>query len=155
MASVQGRAAGFIATLFYSSAVDATKDITSMATTAASGNEVLDVADIGSLNKTRTIIDVPVYGDDVKGKLPGQVDPGTFDFNVTLNLDDAIHTALRDDNGLTIHTFVIKFTQGANITYAAFDGYIADATVNQPIDDRIQMDVSVARAGAVTWLDAA
>lgn len=155
MASVQGRAAGFIATLFYSATVDATKDITSMATTAASGNEVLDVADIGSLNKTRTIIDVPVYGDDVKGKLPGQVDPGTFDFNVTLNLDDAIHTALRDDNGLTIHTFVIKFTQGANITYAAFDGYIADATVNQPIDDRIQMDVSVARAGAVTWLDAA
>jgi hypothetical protein len=49
---------------------------------------------------------------------------------------------------------VIKFTQGANITYAAFDGYIADATVSQPIDDRIQMDVSVARAGAITWLDA-
>ena len=155
MASVQGRAAGFIATLFYSATVDATKNISSMATTAASGNEVLDVADIGALNKTRTIIDIPVYGDDVKGKLPGQVDPGSFDFNVTLNLDDAIHTALRDDDGLTIHTFVIKFTQGANITYAAFDGYIADATVNQPIDDRIQMDVSVARAGAVTWLDAA
>lgn len=155
MASVQGRAAGFIATLYYSATVDATKDITSMATTAASGNEVLDVADIGSLNKTRTIIDIPVYGDDVKGKLPGQVDPGSFDFNVTLNLDDAIHTALRDDDGLTIHTLVIKFTQGANITYAAFDGYIADATVSQPIDDRIQMDVSIARAGAITWLDAA
>ena len=61
MASVQGRAAGFIATLYYSTTVDATKDISSMATTAASGNEVLDVADIGSLNKTRTIIDIPVY----------------------------------------------------------------------------------------------
>jgi hypothetical protein len=155
MASVTGRAAGFIATLYYSAAVDDVKDIASMATTAAIANEVLDVADIGSLNKTRTIIDIPVYGDDVKGKLPGQVDPGSFDFNVTLNLDDAIHTALRDDDGLTIHTFVIKFTQGANITYAAFDGYIADATVSQPIDDRIQMDVSVARAGAITWLDAA
>ena len=155
MASVTGRAAGFIATLYYSATVDATKDIASMATTAASGNEVLDVADIGSLNKTRTIIDIPVYGDDVKGKLPGQVDPGSFDFNVTLNLDDAIHTAMRDDDGLTLHTFIIKFAQGANITYAAFDGYIADATVSQPIDDRIQMDVSVARAGAITWLDAA
>jgi hypothetical protein len=155
MASVTGRAAGFIATLYYSATVDDVKDIASMATTAASGNEVLDVADIGSLNKTRTIIDIPVYGDDVKGKLPGQVDPGSFDFNVTLNLDDAIHTAIRDDDGLTIHTFVIKFTQGANITYAAFDGYIADATVSQPIDDRIQMDASVARAGAITWLDAA
>jgi hypothetical protein len=155
MASVTGRAAGFIATLYYSATVDTGKTILSMATTAASGNEVLDVADIGSLNKTRTVIDIPVYGDDVKGKLPGQADPGSFDFNVTLNLDDAIHTALRDDDGLTIHTFVIKFTQGANITYAVFDGYVGDATVSQPIDDRIQMDVSVARAGAITWLDAA
>ena len=58
MASVTGRAAGFIATLYYSSAVDAVKDVASMATTAAAGNEVLDVADIGSLNKTRTVIDI-------------------------------------------------------------------------------------------------
>jgi hypothetical protein len=155
MAAVTGRAAGFIATLYYSDAVDDVKDVASMATTASSGNEILDVADIGSLNKARTIIDIPVYGDDVKGKLPGQVDPGTFDFNVTLNLDDASHVALRDDDGLTIHTFVIKFTQGAAITWAAFDGYIADATVTSPLDDRIQMDVSVARSGGVTWLDAA
>jgi hypothetical protein len=155
MASVTGRAAGFIATLYYSTSVDAVKDEASMATTAASGNEVLDVADIGSLNKTRTVIDIPVYGEDVKGKLPGQVDPGSFDFNVTLNLDDTVHTSLRDDNGLSEHTFVIKFTQGSNVTYAAFDGYVSDATVNQPIDDRIQMDVSVARSGAITWIDAA
>jgi len=155
MAAVTGRAAGFIATLYYSVAVDADKTVLSMATTAASGNEILDVADIGSLNKARTIIDIPVYGDDVKGKLPGQVDPGTFDFNVTLNLDDASHVLLRDDDGLTIHTFVIKFTQGAAITWAAFDGYVADATVTSPLDDRIQMDVSVARSGGVTWLDAA
>lgn len=155
MASVTGRAAGFIATLYYSAAVDTAKDVASMATTAASGNEVYDVADIGSLNKTRTVIDIPVYGDDVKGKLPGQADPGSFDFNVTLNLDNAIHTSLRDDDGLTAHSFVIKFTQGAAITWAVFDGYVADATVNQPIDDRIQMDVSIARSGAITWLDAA
>ena len=102
MAAVTGRAAGFIATLYYSVAVDSTKDVTSMATTAASGNEILDVADIGSLNKARTIIDIPVFGDDVKGKLPGQVDPGTFDFNVTLNLNDASHVLLRDDDGLTV-----------------------------------------------------
>lgn len=155
MASVTGRAAGFIATLYYSDTVDGTKDETSMATTAAAGNEIIDVADIGALNKTRTVIDIPVYGDDVKGKLPGQADPGSFDFNVTMNLDNAIHKDLRDDDGLTLHTFVIKFTQGTSVTWAAFDGYVADATVNQPIDDRIQMDVSVARSGAITWLDAA
>ena len=155
MAAVTGRAAGFIATLYYSATVDAVKDVASMATTAASGNVVPDVADIGSLNKARTIIDIPVYGEDVKGKLPGQVDPGTFDFNVTLNLDDANHVLLRDDDGLSNHTFVIKFTQGSAITWAAFDGYIAEATVTAPLDDRIQMDVSVARSGGITWLDAA
>jgi len=155
MSSVTGRAAGFIATLYYVSTVDADKDVASMATSAASGNEIIDVADIGSLNKARSVIDVPVYGDDVKGKLPGQVDPGSFDFNVTLNLDNTIHKALRDDDGLTPHSFVIKFTQGTAVTWAAFDGYVADATVNQPIDDRIQMDVSIARSGGITWLDAA
>lgn len=156
MASVQGRAAGFIATLFKAPThiPNVDKDVTSIAAAAVDANEIPDVADIGSLNKTRTIIDIPVYGDDVKGKLPGQVDPGSFDFNLTLNLDDAIHTALRDDDGLTEQTLIIKFTQGANITYAAFDGYVADATVSQPIDDRIQMDVSIARSGAITWLDA-
>tara|TARA_R110000787_G_scaffold2708_7_gene10492 strand:- start:2409 stop:2876 length:468 start_codon:yes stop_codon:yes gene_type:complete len=155
MASVQGRAAGFIATLYYVATVDATKDITSMGTGTASNLEIIDVADIGSLNKTRSVIDIPVYGDDTKGKLAGQADPGSFDFNVTLNMDDSIHTGLRDDDGLTPHTFIIKFTQGAAITYAAFDGYVADATVNSPIDDRIQMDVSVARSGGITWTDAA
>jgi hypothetical protein len=154
MAGVTGRAAGFIATLYYSATVIATKDATALATATGSEFEVIDVADMGSLAKTRAIIDIPVYGADVSSKLPGQADPGTFDFNVTLNLDDTIHKALRDDAGTTPHSFVIKFTQGANITYAAFDGYVADASVSPPIDDRIQMDVSIARDGAVTWVDA-
>lgn len=155
MTAVTGRAAGFIATLYKVATVDGTKDASTMATGAVIGNKVIDLADMGSLSKARNIIDIPIYGDDVSGKLPGQVDPGTFDFNVTLNLEDAIHLSLRDDDGLTPHTFIIKFTQGANITWAAFDGYVADATVSAPIDDRIQMDVSVARSGAVTWIDAA
>ena len=155
MASVSGRAAGFIATLYYVAAVDTAKTSITLGTGTAGANEVIDVADMGSLNASRSIIDIPVYGDDVSGKLPGQIDPGTFDFNVTLNLDDSIHTGLRDDDGLTAHTFIIKFTQGANITYAAFDGYVGDASVSAPVDDRVQMDVSIARSGGITWVDAA
>lgn len=154
MASVTGRAAGFIATLYYVATVDATKDEASIAANAIEGNKVVDVADMGSLANTRSIIDVPVYGEDVAGKLAGQADPGTFDFNVTLHLDDATHVAIRDDNGTDEHTFILKFAQGANVTYACFDGFLADASVSAPIDDRVQMDVSVARSGAVTWIDA-
>lgn len=154
MTAVTGRAAGFIATLYFVDAVMEIKDATTAAAAVIAGNKVKDVADMGSLSKTRSIIDVPVYGEDVASKLPGQGDPGTFDFNVTFNMDDTVHTALRDDDGKTPHSFIIVFTQGTNITYAVFDGYIADASAALPISDRIQLDVSVARDGGVTWVDA-
>jgi hypothetical protein len=155
MASVQGRAAGFIATLYMVTDVITTKESAAVTAAAIAGNKVIDVADMGTLSKARNIIDIPVYGDDVASKLPGQADPGTFDFNVTLNLNDATHIALRDDDGKAPHSFIIKFTQGTNITYAVFDGYIATADVGLPIDDRIQMDVSIARSGGLTFVDAA
>lgn len=150
---VQGRAAGFIATLYYVDTVISTKNANTVPVAANTSNQVIDVADMGSLSKTRNIIDVPVYGEDVASKLPGQADPGTFDFNVTMNLDDSVHTAIRDDEGTAPHSWILKFTQGANTTYACFDGYVGDATVSAPIDDRIQMDVAVARSGAVSWID--
>ncbi|QCO57453.1 hypothetical protein EOK75_17215 (plasmid) [Pseudorhodobacter turbinis] len=154
MAGITGRAAGFIATLYYVETVMTTKDATTVAAGAVTINNVKDVADMGTLSKARTVIDIPVYGDDVMGKLPGQADPGEFTFNVTLNNDNVIHKSLRDDSGKTEHTFIIKFSQDTNETYCVFDGYVATADVSQPRDDRIQMDISIARSGAVTWIDA-
>ena len=154
MTAVTGRAAGFIAKLYYSATVVTTKDESNIETAAASGNLVKDVSSMGALSKARTIIDIPVYGADVAGKLPGQADPGTFDFTVTLNLDDTTHKAFRDDTGRVQHTFVVEYEQTSTAkTYAAFDGFIANATVNQAIDGAITMDVSVARSGDVTWVD--
>ncbi|MBQ2262723.1 MAG: hypothetical protein II336_15295 [Loktanella sp.] len=155
MAAVTGRAAGFIAKLYFSTSILETKDATALASATDAEFQVKDVADMGALSKTRNIIDIPVYGEDVASKLPGQADPGTFDFNITFNMDDVLHKSLRDDDGKTPHTFIIKFTQGNNATYAAFDGYIATADAGLPLDDRIQMDISVARSGGVTWVDAA
>ena len=155
MAAVQGRAAGFIANLYYSATLLATPRTEAVieAVTIA-GNQVIDVSAMGALQNQRTIIDIPVYGADVAGKLPGQADPGTFDFTITLNLNNATHVALRDDPGRIEHSFVIEYEQSAtDSTYAAFDGFIANATVNQAIDGAITMDVSVARSGAVTWVD--
>lgn len=155
MAGVTGRAAGFIAKLYFIDEAMTTKDATTAAAAEITGNHVKDVADMGMLSKTRNIIDIPVYGEDVAGKLPGQADPGTFDFNITFDMSDTVHKALRDDDATSLHSFMIVFTQGTNKTWAVFDGYIADASAGQPIDDRIQMDVSVARDGGVTWIDAA
>lgn len=154
MAAVQGRAAGFIAELYFSDSVITTKDESNTEAAAISANEVIDVASMGALESVRQIIDVPIYGESTAGKLPGQADPGTFDFNVTLNLNNSVHTDIRDDDGTSQHTFIVAFAQSTtNTTYAVFDGYIANASVGQPIDDRIQMDVSIARSGSVTWID--
>ena len=150
--SVEGRAAGFIATLYYVESPIASPSASTIAAAAIAANQVIDVADMGELTKERSVIDVPVYGQDTMGKLAGQADPGTFDFNVTMNFNDTIHQALRDDTGRIPHGWIIKFTQSAeNVTYAYFEGAVSRASVGQPIDDRIQMDVSVARAGDVTW----
>ena len=154
MAAVTGRAAGFIAKLYYVSAVIATKSEANLETAIVDANHVDDVSSMGALSKVRNIIDIPVYGADVAGKLPGQADPGTFDFTVTFDMSDTNHKAFRGDDGKTEHTWIVVFEQSnTNKTYAAFDGFTANATVNQPIDGAITMDVSVARSGDVTWVD--
>ena len=154
MAAVAGRSAGVIAELYFSPTVITDKSETNLEAAVTTANRVIDVASMGTLSRERAIISIPVYGEDVAGTLPGQADPGTFDFNVTFNFDNTVHTALRDNDGRNQHTFIIRFFQDSdNFTLAAFDGYVANASISQPIDDRIQMDCSVARSGAVTWVD--
>ena len=154
MAAVQGRAAGYIARLWYSSAVIAKTETAIETLLSTATNQVVDVSAMGGLTKEREIIEIPVYGSDTGGALPGQAPAGTFDFTVTLSLNNTLHTGFRDDAGTTQRTFVVEFEQtSTNTTYAAFDGYIANATVNQPIDGAITMDVSIARSGAITWVD--
>lgn len=155
MTAVTGRAAGYIAKLWYSSSVISTKDESNIETLlGTAANQVIDVSSMGTLSKEREIISIPVYGEDTAGALPGQVPASTFDFTVTMNFDNTLHTGFRDDAGTTERTFVVEFEQTSTATtYAAFDGYIANASVNQAIDGAITMDVSIARSGSITWVD--
>ena len=153
MPAVVGRAAGFIGELSHSATAPAATTAVGLETFfSTAANSVIDVSDMGSLDREREVIDVPVYGADTAGKLAGQADPGTFDFEVTMNFDNAKHVALRDDSGRTVQHFVLRYGQSStNRTYAYFTGFIANASMGQPIDGRITMSVSVARAGDVTW----
>ena len=154
MPAVSGRSAGFIATLYHVATVISDKSETNLEAAIVSANLVKDVAEMGTLDKTRNIIDVPVYGQDVAGKLAGQADPGTFDFNVTFDFSDTKHKALRDDTGRVEGTYIVVYEQSTNNkTYAAFDGFLANASLGQPIDGRVQMDFTAARSGDVTWVD--
>jgi hypothetical protein len=155
MAGITGKISGHNTKLYYVASVIDTPNTTNVAAAANSSNEIIDLADLGDLNKSRNIIELNIYGQDAKGKLVGQADYGTFDFGVHLNLDDSVHQAIRDDNGDAEHTFILEIGLGANATYAVFDGYVADVSTSTPIDDSVQMSVSVAVDGAPVWIDAA
>jgi hypothetical protein len=155
MSSISGNAAGYIATLYRVTTVISTKDETNVEAAIIAGNKVAGVKDMSTgLTSERQIIDIPVFGEDVASKLPGQSDPGTFDFSIAFDGSDSVHTAIRDDDGKSLSTYIVVFEQSSsNKTYAIFDGYVATSSVTFAIDDVISMDVSIARDGAVYWID--
>jgi hypothetical protein len=155
MAGISGRQVAFNATVYFVASKIETKSIANVEAGAIVGNKIIDIAEIGALNKSRAVIDVPVYGEDFASKLVGQASAADFNFNVTLNMDNSVHQAIRDDDGKTEHTFIIKYELGAAATYAVFDGYVSGNDVTSPLDNRQAMDVTVARTGGVTWVDKA
>ena len=154
MSAISGNAAGFIATLYRVSTVITDKSEANLEAAIIAANKVISVNDMSTvLTSERTIIDIPVFGEDSMSKLPGQSDPGTFDFSVAFDGSDTVHTAIRDDAGTAQATYIVVFTQSSTAkTYAAFDGYVASQNVGFSIDDVISMDVSIARSGSVTWV---
>ena len=157
MSSIVGNAAGYIATLYRVETVIATKSLTNVEAAVIAGNKMDGVKEMSTgLTSERQIIDIPVFGADVASKLPGQSDPGTFDFSVAFDGSDAVHVLARDDDGTALSTYIVVFTQSATaVTYACFDAYVANNSVMFSIDDVIGLDVSLARSGSITWLDKA
>ena len=160
MAAVQGRLAGYIPELFYDPAGTAFGNTTpteaEVVAVAAAANSVLDVTSMDAIDSSRNIIDLPLYNQDRAGQLPGQINGSSFVFSVVLNLDNATHTALRDDDGVSPYPFVLKYEQTTdNITYVAFDGYVGGYSVTQPIDGALTMEITVPIAADVHWVDAA
>ena len=155
MSSIAGNAAGYIATLYRVTTVITDKSELNLEAAIIAGNKVNGVKEMSTgLTSERSIIDIPVFGADVASKLPGQSDPGTFDFSAAFDGSDSVHVAVRDDDGTAAATYIVVFTQSATAkTYAAFDGYVANNSVQFAIDDVIGLDVSIARSGSVTWVD--
>jgi len=155
MAGISGKQVGFITTL-YMDALISTKDEANLSAAAVSGKQIVDVTEMSTgLTKERDVIDVATFGSDVASKITGMAQVGTFDFAVAYNNDDANHLAIRDDSGLTQKTFILKMENGAAITYASFDGYVASASIDLAVDSVVSMNCSVARTGDVTYVDAA
>lgn len=155
MAGITGRVVGFRAEMFKIPTQTGVVTAATIATAAIGSTKIKDVRDIGGIAKERNIIDVPVYGQDSTDQIPGQINASTFDFSVTMNLSDTVHKAIRDDDATQMATYVMKISKGAEVTYCVFNGFIGNSTVNEPIDDVMTMDISIARVGSVKWLDKA
>lgn len=152
MGAIAGATAGFTGELFRTNKFNSITASTA-ATGSASGNQVIDVSEMGAVTKERATITYPIYGKDTEGSISGQVAAISFEFTVTLSMDNAGHVALRDDSGKTLHGWVMRFTKGGNITYCVFNGTIGNATVTPPIDGVINMSCSVNLDGGVTWVN--
>lgn len=154
MAAIPKQTAGFSGKLYKTAALTTLTPI-AIAALAIPGNEVKGVSSMGEIAKARSTIDIPVYGADQSDQIPGQIEAATFEFSYTLDRSDTVHKAITDDAGTTSVGWIIAFTVGAAITYVAFNGRVLSANTDIAIDSAITVNASVARQGAVTWVDKA
>lgn len=115
------------------------------ATTAA--NEIKSMASLGSVSATRAAIPLLRAGDDFQGTLPGQADPGTYDFTINWIPTDPIHQALTTDKARVRHTIILKAEVGDDVTYIGFHGRIGSAENNGDLGSARQWTISFLRDG--------
>lgn len=154
MASAGSNFAAVNAAVLYSASQITTKNLANLEALDSAGNLINAITDIGELTAEGNNIEFAIYGEDFSSSIPGQKSPGTFDMTVAMDFADTIHTSLRDDDGKTTHTFVVKFeVDGSNKTYAAFDGRVLTSTLAMGAGDVTTMNVSIARLGGATFVD--
>ena len=116
--------------------------------------KLVDVTSLDALDSSRNIIDLPLYGQDRAGQLPGQINGSSLVFEVVFNANNATHVALRDDDGTTEQPFLLVYNQGTdNMTYAAFDGYTGGYSMSQPVDGAWTMEITVPISNTIHWVD--
>ena len=151
MPAVSGQYAGDITEIYYSAAT-ITHDESAIETLiGVPANRVGSVTEIGELAAEATNITFAIAGEEFSSSLPGQRDPGTYDFTVAVDWSNALHNTLATDNGRVSHTFVLVFNQSTdNRTYVAFDGRIGNATIGGGVGEVGTLQMSVFRSGGHT-----
>jgi len=134
---------GLATELHMISAIDATLDATT---------KVAEIASVGTLELSANIIEYNQYGADYKRKLAGQKDSGTLSLTVNWVCGDLSHTALktRYDAG-TPQVFAVRWVSGSENATAQFTGYIANYSIDSPIEDVVSANIEIAIDGAVSF----
>ena len=154
MPGVTGYVAGDISRIYWSKTPITSKTLTNIKAAAVTANRILGVTTIGNLDKERNRIEFAIAGEEYSSSIPGQANPGSYDFSVALLLDNSLHTDLRADAGTSLYTFIVAFHQSStNITYFAFDGRIGTAPIETAVGEVVGLSVSIFRQGGETRVD--
>ncbi len=154
MANITSKFVSSFSELYFRDSVLSSGEILDAKDWFVSGSPTLvpAVAELGTLGNESNVIEVPVFGDEFKGKLAGQSDAGTLDVQIYWAPRDATHLALREAAvSKTPVSFGIKWQDdaaGTNSEYVAFNGFISSFSLDQGFDDVVKASVTVAIDGA-------
>ncbi len=112
--------------------------------TTRDANKIPKVMELGNLSKERTAIAVPEYGTDAVGTIPGQIQNVTFDFKLTLDFENDVHTSIVKDDGKKPYTWVVRWEQESKSVFSVFQAYISTATTEQAIDNVVTLTATLA-----------
>ena len=155
MPAATGPYSGNQVRLYYVATPLTSRDAAGIEAAAVSGNLVGNVQSVGDITGDANTIEFGELGQTYTTTLPGQRSAGTQDFTVTAHWEDATHTALRDDDGTAVHSFIIEFrVDDSNATFVLLDGRVAGFTVSGLSPDAaVTAAISVARTSAPVWAD--
>lgn len=115
-----------------------------------------EVGNIGTLELSANIIEFNAYGEDYKRKLVGQKDSGSIE--ITLNwvpdtsaqAGQATLKSLYDQGNKGY--FALKWTDAeGGVAGCTFAGYAASFSIDQPVEDVVTANVTIAIDGGVTF----
>ena len=151
MAAVNGVYAGDITEIYFLASPLSTVDEASIETAAVDANEVPNVTEIGTLASESDIITYNVAGATFSGSLPGQRNPGTFDFGIAIDWTQAIVTTIYNDTGKSTRGIILVYNESStNKTYIYFEGRVASTSISGNVGEVATINCSIARTGAAT-----
>lgn len=132
-------------------------DMVPLALANVSATELVgDVSNIGTVERTRNIIEYNSYGQDYKRKLVGQADEGSLDITLSW-IPDATTAPNQDllktyyESGADIDFAIIWEDPDANQAGALGNGYVASYSIEQPVDDVVTVNVTIAIDQGLTF----
>jgi hypothetical protein len=129
---------------------------TSAVSLAAPGTAVSEVGNIGTLELGANIIEFNAYGEGYKRKLVGQKDSGTLEITLNWVPDASTATEQADlkglyDSGDKGYFAIIWSDPAGDQAGCTFSGFVASFTIDQPVEDVVTANVTIAIDGAVTF----